>query len=209
MDWFCTVDWSAFQQVFQSDKHLIGKANTKHVERDCGSQGVNLCLRTRNRRTVRRTACFSKKEINRFNAMKLVMHDLTIVLFRPQPNIYLYDAVKFVNFTKLLIICLEHVRILKKGISCIVCKRPNSTKDANSVRRANRYPIAIYRTNSKGKTQAKIFFTFNSQWHTSYFAYRLPIRAEPVAKPNKKVFLLADPLLLSQMATEWHIGTIE
>ena len=68
IDWFCTDDWPAFQQVFQADKHLIGKAYTKYTE------GVNLCLRTRNRRIVRKTACFSKKESNHFNAMKQVMH---------------------------------------------------------------------------------------------------------------------------------------
>jgi IS1 family transposase/transposase-like protein len=65
---YCSDDWPAFQEVFPRAKHLIGKAYTKHIE------GVNLCLRTPNRRIVRKTACFSKKEENHFNAMKLVFH---------------------------------------------------------------------------------------------------------------------------------------
>ncbi len=68
IDCFCSDDWPAFQKVFPKDKHLIGKAFTKHIE------GVNLCLRTRNRRVVRKTPCFSKKQQNHFDAMKLVFH---------------------------------------------------------------------------------------------------------------------------------------
>jgi len=55
--WLCTTDdWPAFTKVLPQEKHLIGKAYTRNIE------GVNLCLRTRNRRTVRKTACFSKNE---------------------------------------------------------------------------------------------------------------------------------------------------
>jgi IS1 family transposase len=55
IDCFCSNDWPAFQEVFPKGKHSIDKAFTKHIE------GVNLCLRTRNGRVVRKTACFSKK----------------------------------------------------------------------------------------------------------------------------------------------------
>ena len=68
VEYFCTDDWKAFAQVLPAEKHLIGKAYTRHIE------GVNLCLRTRNRRVVRKTACFSKKQANHDNAMKLVIY---------------------------------------------------------------------------------------------------------------------------------------
>ena len=66
--WFCTDDWPAFTRVLPKERHLIGKAYTRNIE------GVNLCLRTRNRRLVRKTACFSKKEQNHYNAMKLIFY---------------------------------------------------------------------------------------------------------------------------------------
>jgi insertion element IS1 protein InsB len=50
------------------EKHLVGKACTR------GTEGVNLCLRTRNRRIARKTACFSKKEQNHYNAMRLIFY---------------------------------------------------------------------------------------------------------------------------------------
>ncbi|MBX0331827.1 IS1 family transposase [Pontibacter sp. HSC-14F20] len=65
---FCTDDWPAFTKVLPKDRHMIGKAYTKNIE------GVNLCLRTRNRRLNRKTACFSKKEQNHENAMKLIFY---------------------------------------------------------------------------------------------------------------------------------------
>jgi insertion element IS1 protein InsB len=68
IDTFCSDDWKAFSKVLPADKHKIGKAYTQHIE------GVNLCLRTRNRRIVRKTACFSKKQTNHDNAMKLVIY---------------------------------------------------------------------------------------------------------------------------------------
>ena len=66
--WLCTDDWPAFGKVLPAEKHLVGKAYTKNIE------GVNLCLRTRNRRLVRKTACFSKKEQNHYSAMKLIFY---------------------------------------------------------------------------------------------------------------------------------------
>lgn len=68
VDTFCSDDWKAFRKVFPANKHKIGKAYTKHIE------GVNLCLRTRNRRVVRKTACFSKKQTNHDNLMKLIFY---------------------------------------------------------------------------------------------------------------------------------------
>ncbi|WP_460969636.1 IS1 family transposase, partial [Pontibacter aydingkolensis] len=65
---FCTDDWPAFTKVLPPERHLVGKAYTKNIE------GVNLCLRTRNRRIVRKTACFSKKEQNHYDAMKLIFY---------------------------------------------------------------------------------------------------------------------------------------
>ncbi|MFD3004087.1 IS1 family transposase, partial [Pontibacter toksunensis] len=65
---FCTDDWPAFTKVLPKESHMIGKTYTRNIE------GVNLCLRTRNRRIVRKTACFSKKEQNHDNAMKLIFY---------------------------------------------------------------------------------------------------------------------------------------
>lgn len=66
--WLCSDDWSAFRKVLPIEKHLVGKTYTKNIE------GVNLCLRTRNRRIVRKTACFSKKGQNHYNVMKLIFY---------------------------------------------------------------------------------------------------------------------------------------
>lgn len=68
IDSFCTDDWPAFTKVLPPERHLVGKAYTRNIE------GVNLCLRTRNRRMVRKTACFSKKEQNHYDAMKLIFY---------------------------------------------------------------------------------------------------------------------------------------
>ncbi|MBC3541489.1 hypothetical protein H7U12_17475 [Rufibacter sp. H-1] len=39
------------------DRHRVGKAYAKNRE------GVNTCLRARNRRLVRKTTCFSKRKV--------------------------------------------------------------------------------------------------------------------------------------------------
>ncbi len=65
---FCTDGRPAFGKVLPQEKHLVGKAYTKNIE------GVNLYLRTRNRRLVRETACFSKKEQKHYSAMKLIFY---------------------------------------------------------------------------------------------------------------------------------------
>ncbi|AHM63180.1 insertion element iso-iS1n protein insB [Flammeovirgaceae bacterium 311] len=66
---FCTDDWKAFSAVLPAEKHLIGKAGTKHIE------GVNTSLRARNRRLVRRTTCFSMKLKNHQLHMKLILYN--------------------------------------------------------------------------------------------------------------------------------------
>lgn len=64
--WLCTDECPAFGKVLPQKKHLVGKAYTRNIE------GMNMYLRTRNRRIVRKTACFSKKEQNHYNVMKLI-----------------------------------------------------------------------------------------------------------------------------------------
>lgn len=66
---FCTDDWKAFSAVLPAEKHLIGKSGTKHIE------GVNTSLRARNRRLVRRTTCFSKKQKYHQLQMKLILYN--------------------------------------------------------------------------------------------------------------------------------------
>ena len=64
---FCTDQWRAFQKVLPTEKHRIGKENTKHIE------GVNTSFRTRNRRLVRQTTCFSKSMKNHLLAINLMI----------------------------------------------------------------------------------------------------------------------------------------
>lgn len=63
-----TDDWEAFKAVLPAARHLIGKQYTKAIE------GVNTFFRTRNRRLVRRTVCFSKKLIYHYSMMKLIIY---------------------------------------------------------------------------------------------------------------------------------------
>jgi insertion element IS1 protein InsB len=66
---FCTDDWKAFSAVLPAEKHLIGKAGTKHID------GVNTSLRARNRRLVRKTTCFSKTLKYHYLQMKLILYN--------------------------------------------------------------------------------------------------------------------------------------
>lgn len=68
IEWFLTDAWEAFAAVLPKAKHLIGKAYTKNIE------GINTFFRTRVRRLVRRTVCFSKKLIHHYSMIKLVIH---------------------------------------------------------------------------------------------------------------------------------------
>ncbi|QMU28136.1 hypothetical protein HUW48_08800 [Adhaeribacter radiodurans] len=45
-----------------------GKAYTKNIE------GVNTCLRARNRRFVRKTTCFSKKKENHMTSLNIMFN---------------------------------------------------------------------------------------------------------------------------------------
>jgi len=63
---FYTDGWGAYQRHLEPGQHEIGKRNTQQLERK------HLTLRTRIKRLVRKTICFSKS---------LEMHDLVIGLF--------------------------------------------------------------------------------------------------------------------------------
>ena len=63
---FYTDGWGAYERHIDAEKHQVGKENTQKIE----SKHTN--LRTRIKRLVRRTICFSKTE---------QMHDLVIGLF--------------------------------------------------------------------------------------------------------------------------------
>jgi len=63
---FYTDGWGAYERHIDAEKHQVGKENTQKVE----SKHAN--LRTRIKRLMRRTICFSKTE---------QMHDLVIGLF--------------------------------------------------------------------------------------------------------------------------------
>ena len=63
---FYTDGWGAYERHLAAEQHQVGKENTQKIE----SKHIN--LRTRIKRLVRRTLCFSKTER---------MHDLVIGLF--------------------------------------------------------------------------------------------------------------------------------
>src|SRR5512144_2208394 len=60
---FYTDDWGAYERHLSPESHMIGKRNTQRIERK------HLTLRTRIKRLVRKTMCFSKLE---------KMHDIVI-----------------------------------------------------------------------------------------------------------------------------------
>ncbi len=63
---FYTDDWGAYTRHLPNQAHEVGKINTQKIERK------HLTLRTRIKRLVRKTICFSKLE---------KMHDIVIGLF--------------------------------------------------------------------------------------------------------------------------------
>jgi len=63
---YYTDGWGAYARHLDAENHRVGKENTQKIE----SKHIN--LRTRIKRLVRRTICFSKTE---------QMHDLVIGLF--------------------------------------------------------------------------------------------------------------------------------
>jgi insertion element IS1 protein InsB len=63
---FYTDGWGAYERHLDPEQHTIGKAHTQKIERK------HINLRTRIKRLVRRTICFSKT---------ITMHDLVLGLF--------------------------------------------------------------------------------------------------------------------------------
>jgi insertion element IS1 protein InsB len=63
---YFTDGWEAYERHLEAEQHTVGKAHTQKIE----SKHIN--MRTRIKRLVRRTICFSKTER---------MHDLVIGLF--------------------------------------------------------------------------------------------------------------------------------
>ncbi len=63
---YYTDGWGAYERPLDVDKHRVGKDQTQKIE------SKHITLRTRIKRLVRRTICFSKTE---------QMHDLVIGLF--------------------------------------------------------------------------------------------------------------------------------
>ena len=61
-----TDSWGAYERHLEAEQHTVGKDNTQQIE------SKHSGLRTRMKRLVRRTICFSKTER---------MHDLVIGLF--------------------------------------------------------------------------------------------------------------------------------
>jgi insertion element IS1 protein InsB len=67
IDCFLTDDWEAFRAVLPKTKHRIGKQYTKAIE------GINTFFRTRVRRLMRRTVCFSKKLLYHYSMIKIII----------------------------------------------------------------------------------------------------------------------------------------
>ena len=60
---------AGFAEVLPKEKHIIGKKHTKKIE------GINTWFRTRLRRLVRRTVCFSKKLSYHYSIMKTAIYE--------------------------------------------------------------------------------------------------------------------------------------
>jgi len=72
INFYCTDQWKAFAEVLPKEKHIIGKKYTKKIE------GINTWFRTRLRRLVRRTVCFSKKLIYHYSIIKTAICERNI-----------------------------------------------------------------------------------------------------------------------------------
>jgi insertion element IS1 protein InsB len=66
IDTYRTDNWKAFKRVFRHENHQIGKHLTRQIE------GINDSGRARNRRFVRQTTCFSKKDKYHAAAIKIM-----------------------------------------------------------------------------------------------------------------------------------------
>lgn len=80
---FYTDDWGAYERNIDAENHTIGKENTQRIERK------NLTFRTRIKRLVRKTICFSKCK---------KMHDIVIGLVINILDFALYFDVAFHAF---------------------------------------------------------------------------------------------------------------
>lgn len=69
IDYICTDKFKGFAKIFPKEKHKEGKEFTKGVE------GNNTMIRTRNRRTNRRTTCFSKQLMYHEKVMYKIIQD--------------------------------------------------------------------------------------------------------------------------------------
>ena len=74
IDYWCTDHWEAFKAIFPSEKHKVGKEFTKAIE------GVNTYLRGACKRLIRTTTAFSKKVLNHWAVIKLVMQHRNLTL---------------------------------------------------------------------------------------------------------------------------------
>lgn len=68
IDQYCPDHWKSFTNVLPAEKHKVGKGFTKNIE------GVNTCLRARNRRFVRQTTGFSKKKENHLASSNIMFN---------------------------------------------------------------------------------------------------------------------------------------
>ncbi len=65
IDFFRTDNREACKVVLPAEIHIVGKRFTKAIE------GINTWFRTRIRRLVRRTVCFSKKRLYQYSLIKI------------------------------------------------------------------------------------------------------------------------------------------
>ena len=72
VNFYCTDLWKTFAEILPKKKHIMGKKHTKKIE------GINTWFRTRLRRLVRRTVCFSKKLIYHYSIMKTAIYERNI-----------------------------------------------------------------------------------------------------------------------------------
>jgi insertion element IS1 protein InsB len=68
IDFFLTDEWEAFRAVLPKAKQLVGKCYTKAIE------GINTFFRTRVRRLMRKTTCFSKKLSHHYAMIKIIIY---------------------------------------------------------------------------------------------------------------------------------------
>ncbi len=104
---FYPDDWGAYERHLPATQRVVGKANTQKIERK------HLTLRTRIKRLVRRTICFSKLD---------KMHDIVIGLFinrafcKNMPEAY----------------CDRYILCIRPQMKYILCNFAKGSIDMNS-----------------------------------------------------------------------------